>query len=323
LIYNTIPGTDLRVSKMAVGTMSFGAKLSERDAAEVIACAKENDVDFLDTSHNYNGGESERILGRILTPADRDRFVIASKVGYTIRDGKTVVNLAGNYIVSAVEESLRRLKTDHLDICYFHAPDYNTPPEESLKAMDSLVKAGKVRYLGVSNYAAWQIVDMSWRARNTGWAAPAVTQNVYNMLSRSLETELKPCIATTSMGLVVYNPLAGGLLSGKHHSGQPAAGSRFAGNRMYLDRYWNEENFRTIEQLEKIAAEQGMPLLELALRWCLSQAHVTSILLGMSRPTQFEQNLKIAQAGVLSEAVLDRCDEVWRTAHRSEVNYGR
>ena len=323
MIYENIPKTDLSVSKVAIGAMSFGAKLNKADAAEVIACAMDSGVNFIDTAHNYNGGESERILGEVLSPSARSKFVLASKVGYKVRDGKSVTDLSRDYIVATVEDSLRRMNTDYLDICYLHAPDYTTPIEESLEAMDSMVRAGKVRYNGVSNYAAWQITDMLWISENRGYAKPVVTQNVYNLLSRSLDAELKPCITEKGVGLTVFNPLAGGLLSGRHHGGKPEEGSRFAGNKMYFDRYWNDTNFSAIEALTDVARQAGVTLLELALRWCISKPHVTSVLLGMSRVQQFEQNVKIAGRGALAPEIVAMCDDVWASYHSSDVNYGR
>ena len=280
MLYARIPQTDWQVSRAAVGTMSFGKKVNAEEAALVVGCALENGINMLDTANWYNGGESERILGEILPQYDRSRIIVASKVAYCLKDGKTATDLSYNFIISAVEESLNRMNTDYMDICYFHAPDYDTPLEESLEAMDRLVKDGKVRCFGVSNYAAWQITDMIWRAQNAGFTAPVLTQNVYNMLSRSLDDELKPCLAEKEMGLVIFNPLAGGLLSGKHRMGKPTEGTRFSENRMYFDRYWNEENFMAISSFESIAEDSVMSILELAIRWCLSQEHVTSMLLG-------------------------------------------
>src|SRR4051794_39069630 len=195
------------VSRVCLGTMTFGAQVDEPTAAGMIAAALDAGVDFIDTANVYNGGQSEEILGRRLE-GRRDRVVLASKVGIKVGDGPDDVGLSRTAITKGVEASLRRLRTDRLDVFYLHQPDYNTPPEETLEAVDRLVKAGKVLSLGASNYAAWQVTHFRWLADRNGWPVVQTVQPLYNLLARGADAELLPMCRALGIGLVAYNPLA-------------------------------------------------------------------------------------------------------------------
>jgi aryl-alcohol dehydrogenase-like predicted oxidoreductase len=203
-------------------------------------------------------------------------------------------------------------------------PDYNVPIEETLAAIDELVRAGKVRYPAVSNYAAWQVAEVHCISRQKGYKAPHLSQPMYNLLARSIEDEYLPFCKKFGVSVVPYNPLAGGLLTGKHpRDRKPQAGSRFDGNQMYLNRYWHEDDFAAVEELREIARQAGKTLVELALQWLLSQEQVDSIILGASRLEQLEENLKACEGPRLDAAVLSRCDQVWNRLRGVAPKYNR
>jgi aryl-alcohol dehydrogenase-like predicted oxidoreductase len=231
--------------------------------------------------------------------------------------------LSRRNILRSVDASLKRLDTDYIDIYYLHVPDYQTNIEETLETMSDLVSAGKVRYIGVSNYAAWQIADILAVCDKRGYTAPVITQNVYNALTRGIEGELLPFISAHNMNLTVYNPIAGGLLAGKHKAGTPPEGTRFSFSKEYSDRYWTSANFRAVEKLAAIAGENNMDLLTLAMKWVDAGSHIVSILSGVSRLSQLEQNLAVFDTPPLSVQVLANCDEIWKELTGSRFAYNR
>jgi aryl-alcohol dehydrogenase-like predicted oxidoreductase len=231
--------------------------------------------------------------------------------------------LSRRNILPALEASLRRLNTDYIDIYYMHAPDYTTDIEESLQAMDGLVRAGKIRYVAVSNYAAWQIADILRICEKYAYVSPVITQNVYNLITRGLEAELGPFLKEHKIGMAIYNPIAGGLLAGKHRPGQPAENTRFANNRSYYERYWSDENFKAVEKLTEIASANGMSILELSMKWCAAQPVVTSIISGVSRLEQIKQNIASLEGELPGKEVLSACDEVWHNLAGTRFAYNR
>ena len=211
-----------------------------------------------------------------------------------------------------------------MDVYYFHQPDYATPIAESLSAMDELVRAGKVRWPAVSNYAAWQVCEMLWLAEKHGYRPPVISQPMYNLLARAIEDEYLPFCRQYGIAVVPYNPLAGGLLTGKQARERgPLPGTRFDGNTMYQDRYWHDDDFAAVEELRDIAREAGKSLVELSLQWLLSRPQVDSIILGASRPEQLEENLKACESGTLDEPTLSRCDAVWKRLRGVTPKYNR
>lgn len=307
-----LPGTGITVSRACVGTMMFGARMDEKDSIDTVQYAYDAGINFFDTANVYAQSRSEEIVGKAIKPI-RDKVILATKVGYEIfpNSHPNESGLSRRHIMKAVEDSLRRLDTDYIDIYYMHRPIFDTPIEETLDTFSTLVRSGKVRYIGVSNMAAWQVCESIWCSRKLGGIAPVVSQNLYNMLTRNLEPELKPFLEEYRVGLVIYNPIGGGLLSGKHTFDKAQKNTRFDGNKQYTDRYWYKENFDAIEKFKKIAEENGMSLVELALRWCASQDHVDSVLLGMSSCEQFKGNLAMFEKGALAPEILDACNDVW------------
>ena len=320
--YNNLPKTSLKVSQLCLGTMMFGGQTDEAESLRIMDYAYEHGVNFIDTANAYNGGESEKIIGKWLG-GRRDGVILATKVRIPVGEGLNRGGLNRRSILSAVEASLKRLNTDYIDIYYMHAPDYETSLEESLDTMSGLVRSGNIRYYGVSNYAAWQIADMLAICDKRNYIAPVITQNVCNLLTRGIESELVPFLKAHEMGLAVYNPIAGGLLSGKHRPGEPAENTRFYGNPGYYDRYWSDENFAAVEKLTRIASERGLSLLGLALKWCAAQTHITSVITGVSRLSQAEQNLASVEGDPLDAGAFEKCDEVWYSLAGKRFSYFR
>ncbi|MEN6566010.1 MAG: aldo/keto reductase [Veillonellales bacterium] len=320
--YNNLPGTNLRLSALSLGTMMFGGQTNEADSLAIMDYAFNHGVNFFDTANVYNQGESERIVGKGLK-GKRDEIFLATKVNGQMGKNPFDKGLSRRNIVAAAEASLKRLDTDYIDIYYMHAPDYETEIEESLETMTNLVRQGKIRYVGVSNFAAWQIADMLAVCDKRGYVAPVITQNVYNAITRGVETELVPFLVKHKTGMAVYNPIAGGLLAGKHNPGKPAENTRFANNQMYYDRYWSDENFTAVGKLTSLAEENGISILQLALKWCVSRPGVTSIISGVSKRSQIEQNIASLEGEALTDDVLAACDGVWRSLAGTRFGYNR
>ncbi len=212
----------------------------------------------------------------------------------------------------AIDESLKRLQTDYLDLYYLHAPDHTVPIEESLEAMESLVKQGKVRYPACSNYAGWEVVQMLCIAKERGWHAPYVSQPMYNLLARGIEQEYLAMCKEFGVSTVVYNPLAGGLLTGKHRPDAVIPGTRFDNNKLYQDRYWHQQYFNAVERLRQIAQSAGRSLISLSLNWLLHHTASDVVILGASSLEQLNENLAAGEEGPLPEEVVKACDQVWQ-----------
>ena len=320
--YNNLPGTSLKVSALSLGTMMFGAQTNEGDSLSIMDYAYEHGVNFWDTANVYNQGESERIVGKALK-GRRDDIFLATKVTGPMGSGMNDKGLSRRNVTAAADASLKRLDTDYIDLYYMHFPDYATKIEETLETMTNLVRLGKIRYIGVSNYAAWQVADMLAVCDKRGYIAPVISQNVYNAITRGVETELVPFLQAHELGMAVYNPIAGGLLAGKHKPGTPAENTRFSNNKGYYDRYWSEENFAAVDQLSAIASKHGMSLLQLAMKWCINRPAVTSIISGVSKLSQLEQNLAAIEGDAPDNDVLTACDEVWKSLVGTRFSYSR
>lgn len=315
-----LKNTGLTVSRACFGVMTFGSQTDRSTAARMVDLCIDRGVNFFDTANTYNGGESERMLADVLG-ARRSKIVLASKVGMKVGDHPA--GLTRELIVKAVEDSLRRLSTDYLDIYYLHLPDWNTPLEETLAAMDQLVREGKVRQPGSSNFAGWQVCKMQWIAEKNGYLPARITQPMYNLLARRIEDEYLACCKEFGISTVVYNPLAGGLLTGKHREEKPIEGTRFDGNKMYLDRYWNQLNFEAVSRLGSIAEAAGRSVISLALNWILHHTAADCVILGASKYEQLEQNLSAFDDGALDPQTLSACEEVWSLVKGATPKYNR
>jgi len=321
--YRLLSGTDLNVSRISMGTMTFGSQVDEAGAQAMLDRCLEAGINSFDTANSYNKGRSEEILGRILA-GKRSQVILASKVFNKMGDAPDESGLSRAAINKAIDASLSRLKTDYLDIYYLHQPDSQTPLEETMETIDCLVRQGKIRYPATSNYSAWQVCRLLWLCDKNGWRPPLISQPMYNLLARGIEQEYLPFTREFGVSSIVYNPLAGGLLTGKQQRQTgPLTGTRFDGNKMYLDRYWHDANFQAVEDLAGIAAGCGRTLLELSLTWVLQQPGVDGVLLGASRMDQLEENLRACEAKPLERDVLDACNEVWAKLRGVTPKYNR
>jgi aryl-alcohol dehydrogenase-like predicted oxidoreductase len=307
---------------IALGCMNFGKRTPAREAERIIARAIERGVSVFDTANAYTDGESEKILGLALRGV-RDKVVVATKVGFGRTGGKPE-GLSRARILAAVDESLARLGMDHVDVYYLHVPDHTVPLEESLSAMETLRRAGKIKALGVSNYAAWQILDMMHLVESGRSAAvPVISQVLYNLLIREIDIEYAAFTRAHPIHTTVFNPLAGGFLAGKHVRGSAAAkGSRFDKNRLYEGRYWTDRMFDLVDAYAAVAREEGMTLVELSYAWLAGQEHVDSILVGPASIEHLDAAFD-ACAKRVSDEGKKRIDAIHRAHLGTESSYVR
>jgi len=318
----TLPHTTLEVSRACFGAMTFGSQTDEARAARMVDLCMDRGVNFYDTANVYNDGASETILGQVLQ-GRRERVILATKLGNDTRFPPGAAPLSRVAIEAHLDASLKRLRTDYLDLYYLHLPDPATPIEETLEAMDRAVRAGKVRFPATSNYAAWQICEAMCICRQKGFAPPVVSQPMYNLLARGIEQEYVPFCKSFGVSMVVYNPLAGGMLTGKQGRARPLPGTRFDNNQMYLDRYWYPAQFDAVDALREIAEQAGRSLVDLAINWLLHHTATDCVILGASRVEQLEENLAVFERGPLPEEAVAGCDGVWRTLRGVTPRYNR
>ena len=324
--YQKLGRTGLLVSEICLGTMTFGEQIEEEESIAIIKSAISDGINFIDTANGYVDGKAEEFIGKALQK-ERHSVVLASKVG-SWKSGPNVNDrgLSRKHIMIQIENSLRRLKTDYIDVYYAHTPDYNTPIEETIRAFDDLVHQGKVRYIACSNYRAWQLCEALWVSDKYNLARFECIQSPYNLITRDIEYELLTLCASKEVGVTIYNPLAAGLLTGKHDPSKPPAnGTRFATKRfeeLYYGRYWLENNFKAVEQLQRIADKSGQSLPQFALAWVLNNKVVTSVICGVTSLQQLKDNLGAVDI-VMSKEQLSECDEVWQQLSPSRFLYGR
>jgi len=312
-----------KTASLVVGAMNFGKRTSEAESRAIVARAIERGVTAFDTANAYNDGESERILGRALGK-DRGKCTVATKVGFGRVAGKPE-GLSPARVTASIDESLARLGTDYVDVYYLHVPDYATPIEATLEAMKRVLDANKARAWGVSNYASWQILEMMTLADRMGMPRPSISQQMYNLLIRQLEIEYFKFTARYPIHTTVYNPLAGGLLTGKHSRGTPAAeGSRFANNPFYQRRYWSDAFFDATEKLAAIAKGASMSLTDLAYAWIAHRDGVDSILVGPATVAHLDAAIEaLENEKVLDQGTLEAIDAVYRDLAGTNATYAR
>ncbi|MDC0685334.1 aldo/keto reductase [Sorangium atrum] len=309
--------TGLTVSRLCLGTMTFGFQTDEETSRAILDKAAGAGVNFLDTADVYPlgggleaAGRTEEIVGRWLK-GKRDRFILATKCVGRVGPNPWDQGASRKHILDAIDASLRRLGTDYVDLYQLHSDDRDTPIDETLEALDLVVRSGKARYIGVSNYLAYRLARALGRADVRGLARFVSVQPRYALLFREIERELLPLAQEEGLGVIPYNPLAGGFLTGKHRRGEPTAGTRFtlgtaASN--YQQRYWNERAFATVEKLSGIVAEAGQSLTTVAVAWVLANPAVTSAIIGASRPDQLDATLSAAELS-LDPQLKARLDE--------------
>lgn len=310
----------LRVSRICLGTMVFGSQRDESEAFAVLDQAAELGIDFLDVADVYpvpstveTAGRTEEIVGNWLARRGRHRFVVATKCVNRVGPGANDVGGSRKHVIEACEASLRRLRTDRIDLYYLHHSDLGAPLDETLEALDRLVQDGKVHYIGVSNFEAWQVGLAMAIAAERRLARITALQPRYNLLNRSYERDLLPLARATGMGVIPYNPLGAGVLTGKYDRTQPPPEeSRFAQGdygRMYQGRYWRDEMFAVADAVRELAQQEGCTPAQLAVAWLLHQDGVTAPIVGASRPEQIVDSVRAVEIKP-SEATLARLDEV-------------
>ncbi len=287
--FRNLGNSGLVVSAMGLGTNNFGSRLDEERTRQVIEAALETGITFIDTAEIYAKGESETMIGKILGSRRKD-VVIATKVGLPTGNSPYQQGASRRRVMEAIEGSLRRLGTDYIDLYQVHAPDPTTPIAETLGVLDDLVRQGKVRYVGHSNFSAWEIVDAAWTADQLHLARPISAQHQYSLLTRGIETEVLEVARRFGLGIIPFYPLESGFLTGKYRAGSTPAGTRLeTGPR--AEKVLSAPNFERLERLERFAVEHGHTLLELALGWLLSQPEVATVIAGASSGDQVRQNV--------------------------------
>jgi aryl-alcohol dehydrogenase-like predicted oxidoreductase len=283
----------LQVSLVGLGCNNFGGRIDLEASRKVVHKALDLGITLFDTADIYgNSGGSEEYLGQILGDRRKD-IVLATKFGMPMDEAETQKGASRRYVMSAIEGSLRRLRTDWIDLYQLHTPDPLTPIEETLRALADLVHQGKVRYIGCSNLPAWQAVEAQWTARQPRLEPFISCQDEYSLLVRDIERELLPAMQAYGMGLLPYFPLASGLLTGKYQSNGPLpADARLTNSQRLAERYLTEANWRIVDLLQAFAAARGRSLLELAFSWLAARPAVASIIAGATKPEQVEQNVR-------------------------------
>jgi aryl-alcohol dehydrogenase-like predicted oxidoreductase len=303
----------LRVSAIGLGCNNFGGRIDLEATRKVMHKALDLGITLFDTADTYGErGGAETCMGQILGD-DRKRIVLATKFGMPMDDVGVKVGGSRRYIMNAVDDSLRRLRTDWIDLYQIHQPDAATPIEETLRTLDDLIRQGKVRYIGCSNYPAWQVMEAHWTAKTNGLNGFVSCQDEYSLVFRKPEPELMPAMRQMGLGLLPFFPLASGLLTGKYRRNVTLPeGTRLAATQRLADRYLTERNWAIAEKLGDFAAGRGHTMLELAFSWLLAQRPVASVIAGATRPEQLEQNVKAGSWQLTAEelAEVDRISRV-------------
>jgi aryl-alcohol dehydrogenase-like predicted oxidoreductase len=292
----------VQVSLVGLGCNNFGGRIDLEASRQVVHKAFDLGITLFDTADIYGEkGGSETILGQVLGDRRKD-IVLATKFGMPMDEAERLKGASRRYILSAVEASLRRLKTDWIDLYQLHTPDPLTPIEETLRTLEDLIRQGKVRYIGCSNLPAWQVVEAQWTARQNGLNAFVTCQDEYSLVVREPERELLPAMRAYGLGLLPYFPLASGLLSGKYRrTGPLPEGARLTKTKRLADRYLTDANWQIVERLSDFCAPRGRNLLELAFSWLAARPEVSSVIAGATRPEQVEQNVKAANWALTPE----------------------
>jgi len=321
--------TGLRVSKLCLGTMTFGLQCDQAQSNAIMDAAAEGGIDFFDAADVYplggsaaTVGRTEEIIGDWLQ-GKRDEFVIATKCFGPMGPKPWNQGMSRKHIVEAIDGSLRRLKTDYIDVYQLHGFDPGTPIDEALEGLDAVVKAGKARYVGVSNWMGFRIARALGRSEARGLVRIDSVQPRYNLLFRTFERDMFPLCLEEGIAVIPYNPIAGGLLSGKHGgaSTEPEAGTRFTigtAAEIYTKRYWHEQEFATVEELKSLAADAGLPLVTLAVAWVAAHPAITSPIVGASRPEQLADSVKATEV-TLDPDLKAKLDTVTREYRKGDA----
>ena len=291
--FRNLGNSGLKVSVVGLGCNNFGMRIDTEQSAVVVNKALDEGINFFDTADIYgNRGGSETMLGKALG-ARRHDVIVASKFGMAMGSGPFMKGASRRYIMAAAEASLKRLNTDYMDLYQLHFPDPETPQEETLSALNDLVRAGKVRYLGSSNFLGWQVADAAWISKTSGYAPYISAQNQYNLLDRRIEKDLTPACAQFGVGILPYFPLASGFLTGKYKRGEePSKDTRFGAMGAMAKNALTDTNFETLDKLQEFSRAHGHTVLELAIGWLASMPQVSSVIAGATKPEQVTANVK-------------------------------
>jgi aryl-alcohol dehydrogenase-like predicted oxidoreductase len=292
MMYRNLGRSGLKISPLCLGTMNFGGPTDETVAGRIIDMAREQGVNFIDTADTYNGGRSEEVTGRAIR-ADRDTWVLATKLSNIMAPGPNGGGLSRKWCLRAVEDSLRRLGTDYIDIYYLHKEDHGTPLAETVRAMGDLIRAGKIRYFGVSNYRAWRVAEICHLCDQLGIDRPVVSQPYYHALNRMPEIEHLPACHYLGLGVVTYSPLARGILTGKYNpDAPPPEGSRAArGDKRFMQTEWQPESLRIAGVIKEHATRKGVTTSHFAIAWVLNNRLVTGVIGGPRTEEQWTDYL--------------------------------
>ena len=312
--YRYLGRSGLLVSRVCLGTMTFGNKewgCDLKTAKAIVNGFIEAGGNFIDVADMYSSGVSEQMLGEAVRDHDRDDLVLATKCWFRVGAGPNAKGLSRKHICEALEVSLRRLGTDYIDLYQVHGPDPFTPMEETMRTLDDLVRSGKVRYIGCSNFYGWQIVKANAIADRLNLARFCSGQHMYNLVRRDIEREILPACADQGMGMLCWSPLASGFLTGKYKRGQdPAAGSRVSyRTKIDIPRYFREDGFRVVDEVQKVARETGRTPSQVALAWLVHDRRVTAVLIGARTLQQLEDNIAVGDWD-LPEELRRRLSEV-------------
>jgi aryl-alcohol dehydrogenase-like predicted oxidoreductase len=301
--------------------MTYGSQVTEQDSIDLIEYAMAAGINFFDTADAYINGKSEEVVGKALRKV-RESVVLATKVAHSSGPAITDSGLSRKHLMKGIEDSLRRLCTDYVDIYYMHFPDKDTPIEETLRALDDMVHQGKVRYIACSNFHAWKLCKALWISDQRNLARFDCIQSPYNLLTRDIEYELLPLCASEGVGVTVYNPLAAGMLTGKYDPQKPPTpGSRFL-EKGYHDRYWSETNFNAISEIAELAKQNSRSMAQFALAWILNNPAITAAICSATSIGQLEENLGAVELS-LQEEELKACDDVWHKLRPPRFFYAR
>jgi aryl-alcohol dehydrogenase-like predicted oxidoreductase len=307
--YKNLGRTGVKVSELCLGTMIFGGKVDESSAIRMIRRAVDLGVNFIDTANNYEWGRSEEIVGKAIEGM-RDDVVLATKVEAVTGPGPNDFGLSRKNVMCAVEASLKRLGTDYIDLYQVHHVDPSTPLKETLATLNDLVRSGKVRYVGCSNFPAWYLEKALKVSEVNGLEAFVTVQPRYNIVDRDVERELLPLCVEEGIGVIPYSPLAGGFLTGKYQFGKQAPeGSRGGGSPDWVSRRFTPRNHAVLQELERVVGETGLPMSQVCLAWLMANPVVTAPIVGASSLEQLEMNLDVINHAVPVEA-LRRISEV-------------
>jgi aryl-alcohol dehydrogenase-like predicted oxidoreductase len=303
--YRRLGKSGLKVSELGLGANNFGWWAGEQTSIAVINHALDLGINYIDTADMYDRGHSEEFVGKALK-GKRDHVIIATKFAHPMGDGPNDKGGSRHYIMKAVEASLRRLQTDYIDLYQMHVPDRETPIEETLRALNDLVQSGKVRYVGCSNFVAWQLCEALWTSQVNNLHAFMTVQVRYNVLERGIETQLVPCCREYDIGVIPWGPLAGGFLTGKYRQGEKApTDARLANPVAIYSHIFTDDNWKKLAALKAFAAERGHTIAELAITWLLAKPWISSVIAGARTVEQLSTNLPALQWKLTNDEIAE------------------